>query len=86
MATIEERSYKAFCGHTSCRPDSKIHLSCINCLHDSRKDAYIKGATDQREIDIEKAQRAFCKICGESCILASYCEDMQIIRDAMMED
>lgn len=54
MTNIEVRAYNAFCGTTSCRPDNKIYRFCKNCQHDSRKDAYIKGATEQRNIDIDK--------------------------------
>lgn len=55
MATIEERAHSAYCGRTTCTPENKIQRFCVNCLHDGRKKAYIKGAEDQRKIDIDKA-------------------------------
>lgn len=59
--------------------------------------AYMHGATDQREIDIKKAQETHCRLCsgihkcrfdGENYIDANgfICTQPDIIKNAMMED
>lgn len=49
MATIEERATK----HSKNDPMTKITLSAT--ISNIVKDAYIAGATEQRQIDIDKA-------------------------------
>lgn len=73
MATIEERA-KAYC-------KSKAIQSFSYC-------GYVKGATDQREIDATNALACLCKIIcqdteGEKCV---FCQERDMLRAAIYSE
>lgn len=74
MATLTEISKRA-----------TAHADKYEHNHRAHFTSYYSGATEQQEADIKAMQKWYCDQCGESCILASYCEDMEAIREAIEE-
>ena len=54
-------------------------------IADVAKESYIKGATDQKAIDIEKAKTAFGKACGWLSTYTWYNEVVEEFRKAIEE-
>ena len=54
-------------------------------IADVAKESYIKGATDQKAIDIEKAKTAFGKACGWLSTYPWYDEVFEEFRKAIEE-
>lgn len=74
MKTIEERaeeySLKDFDGYYTGREKAV-------------EEGYIAGATEQKEIDIEKACKCFCKTCRGQCKDNSHCDVFQVFRNEL---
>lgn len=64
----------------------------MTLCEDNQRIGYIKGATEQHKIDVEKACIAHCNLCEynhlQGCIIYAVrgqCNDIQLIRKAMEE-
>lgn len=65
MATIKERAYNAYPTFTAENADQVA----------TARSGYIKGATDQRKIDIENACSAYCRCCDtKECFEEGTCD------------
>lgn len=82
MATIEERAKAEVRDWYNCNYPCSSYNECIfgngsnaaydceECGADEFNNGYLKGATEQHKIDIEKACEAYCKTCD-----TKECED-----------
>lgn len=79
MENIEERALKAF---PPCDQESEVYRK-------KKRLGYIKGATEQRAIDIDRAIKVHCSFCEahNACIDrgSTYCHETECIRKAMEE-
>lgn len=81
MKTIEERAKEY------AKKESSISLSEVynQCLAEIYEKAYIAGATEQKEIDTDKAERAFNEACGWLNVYPWYIAVKDEFRKAMEE-
>lgn len=92
MATIEERAYAAV-GHPKPPKGSMITAEKLTWDEQIFRNGYIKGATEQKQIDIDKACTLIENVITD--FAARYCEvwseesrksTFENIRNAMLED
>lgn len=84
MATIEERAIEIFENYPN--PYEMPYDTCAYFDGEQVVDMMVKIATDQKQIDIEKACNAFCKSqCGKVTNSCQECGKYKVFRKAMEE-
>lgn len=80
MKTIKERAEE------SCMILHYGYAGSFNEIIKNLQAGYIRGATEQRDIDAERAVEVHCKLCGGLEGYCDICPDPEKIRQLMKED